>query len=221
VSSGINEKINSAATISRYNFGYNCRAFNHGIGSNASNDGWDGTPANYTCSIYQNVAVNTEMFHDTQNGPIEQLVNCYNNTYYGQSQLSGGATYVQVFRSGSDANVYNSKNNIWHLTTSSGGGLVYEDAAGAAVSCLDGSGTKNNLYPGTLRWLGGTYTTLATWAAAVGGESGSDTYSPNFVSAGTLTPESYKISGAALTAGDTGGPVGAYITGSEQIGCNF
>jgi hypothetical protein len=221
VSSGINEKINSAATISRYNFGYNCRAFNHGIGTDASNDGWDGTPSSYTCQIYQNVAVNTEMFHDTQNGGIKQVVNCYNNTYYGQSQLSGSATYVQVFRSGSSADVYNNKNNILWLTTSSGGGLAYEDAAGQAVSTLVGGTTNYNLYPGTLRWLGGTYTTLAAWRTAVGGEANSDTTNPNFVSAGTLTPESYKISGAALTASDVGGPVGAYITGSEQIGCDF
>jgi hypothetical protein len=222
------EKINSAATTARWNFIYQVRNAMFALGSDSANTVWDGTPSSYTVNIHNNVAVNVEIWHETDADGfiaaatgLAQITNVYNNTVYGQSPISGNATYWTAFRDGCDADVYNAKNNIFHLTTSSGGGLVHENTAGKAVSCINGATTNYNLYPGTLRWLSGTYTTLAAWRTATGGEANSATTNPNFVSAGTLTPESYKISGAALTAGDTGGPVGAYITQSETIGCGY
>jgi hypothetical protein len=215
--SGFFSKSNSKDNVVRYNFGYSSISFVHGIGAAT---GWSGgTIGDSVNNVYQNVAVNCTFFNDSNEQCLQQ-VHLYNNTYYGQSPNS--ATYVLTFRPPVTSNVFDYKNNIFWLTTSSGGGLVYDEGSGAnAISCINGATTNYNLYPGTLRWANGTYTTLAAWRTAVGGEANSATTNPNFVSAGTLTAESYKISGAALTASDVGGPVGAYITGSEQIGCDF
>jgi hypothetical protein len=211
------EKSNSAATIVRYNFANGARSLTQGLGSNYANGTWQGTPANYTGEIHHNIVLNAEKFHDTGDGEYAQIVNEYNNTYYGS--FSGG-TYVQTFRAaGSDSNTRNSKNNIWHLTSSSGGGLVY-DPDGSAISVLNGATSNYNNYPGTLRWMSGTYTTITNWRNACGCDQLATTSSPGFANAGGTTPADY-VTSNLLTAGDDGGPVGAWDTGVTQIGIDW
>jgi hypothetical protein len=224
--SGFGEKINSAASTVRYNFFHTLNIAINAVGSDSNNFGWDGTPSSYTAYIHNNVAVNVTIFHETDAGGfapstgLAQVTHVYNNTIYGQSAISGNATYWITYRDAGDADLYNFKNNIMHLTTSSGSGMAHQNTAGKAASQINATTTNYNLYPGTLRWLG-SITTLVGWRTECGGEAQSDTTNPNFVSAGTLTPESYKISGAALTAGEGGTACGAYITQSEQIGVDF
>lgn len=57
---------------------------------------------------------------------------------------------------------------------------------------------------------------LAAWQSATGMDANSQVANPNFANAGA---ENYRLTtGAALTASSTGGPVGCYITGTEEIG---
>jgi hypothetical protein len=58
---------------------------------------------------------------------------------------------------------------------------------------------------------------LAAWRTAMSDEANSQGANPSFVNAGA---GNYRLAGgsAALTAGNTGGPCGCYITGSEEIG---
>jgi hypothetical protein len=205
------EKSNSAATTIRYCFAHTLRCFANTVGSKYANGTWQGTPSNYTCYIHHNIVVGAEKFHDEEMGDNlhGQHVQEYNNTYYGS--YSGG-TYIQAYR-GTDADLWDSKNNIWHLTSSSGGGLVYNSTT--AINTMD-----YNAYPGTLRWLSGTYTTLGTWSAATGFDTHSVTTSAGFANAGGTTPEDYVTSGLQ-TQGDDGGPLGAWDTGVTQIGVNW
>jgi hypothetical protein len=211
--SGIFEKSNSASTTVRYNFANNVNCFAHGVGSRYANTTWQGTPSAFTCYIHNNIVIHSQFFHNNENGPLGQITQEYNNTYYGQF---GSGTYIQTFRPGSDADVWNSKNNIWHLTHASGGGLMYTES-GTPPSSVN---TMNyNAYPGTLRWLSGTYTTLGGWQAT-GFDTNSVTTSAGFANAGGTTPEDYVTSGLQ-TQGDDGGPLGAWDTGVTQIGIDW
>ena len=97
----------------------------------------------------------------------------------------------------------------------------------AAMALLD-----YNFYPASPRFqlVSTGYTTLSAWRTATGKEAGSQTGTPVFALTGSDAAR-FKLSNngqAALTAGRVGGassgtvvPVGAYITGTEQIGCDF
>ena len=74
--------------------------------------------------------------------------------------------------------------------------------------------------PTALRWygdaLGELVTSLADWRTETGQEANSIDSDPEFVGGGD-----YRLANnaqAALTASSTGGPVGCYVTGSEEIG---
>jgi hypothetical protein len=219
-----NEKINSAASIVRYNLCHTVNVCNNAVGSDSNNFGWDGTPSSFTAEIHHNIAVNVAIWHDTDAGGfagptgLAQVTNVYNNTVYGLSAISGNNNWWTTFRDGGDADLYHAKNNIYWLTGSAGGGLVHENTAGKAFSQIHEATTIRNWYPGTLRWLSGTYTTLANWQAACSCDANAATTNPNFASAGGTDPDDYVGSGTMLTAADDGGPVGAWDTGVTQIG---
>lgn len=100
---------------------------------------------------------------------------------------------------------------------------------GANARPLYNSGTRTANYPtlsynrywsstGTPAWnkLSVNYNTIGDWQTSGAIESNSSYGDPSFVSRGT----DWKLSGSsdALTASSTGGPVGCYLTGSEEIG---
>ena len=76
--------------------------------------------------------------------------------------------------------------------------------------------------PTTIRWYGNangdSYTSLSSWQTETSQEANSITSDPEFTNIGTGDYTLAANSQAALTASSTGGPVGCYVTGSEEIG---
>lgn len=212
------EKSNSAGTTVRYCYGYSLYQMINGVGSNYANGTWRGTPSSYTCYIYQNLCRDSVVFFESHsNGdPTDQNVQFYNNTFY-TTQDSFNA---MSWRGSSAGRITCRDSIIYHETGTAGYGDIRFTDSSSLASSLD-----YMLYPGTLKFtspLGGSpHTTLASWRSASGFDANSATTNPSFANKGGTAATDYKISGAALTASSTAGPVGCYITGAETIGCNF
>lgn len=117
-------------------------------------------------------------------------------------------------RNATGANDLAFTNNI-----SSNPGASGENFNAGDVSSHTAWSADYNLYYARERWSynSSSYTTLANWRTAISDEANSSLQDPLFVSVGTYDFH-LQAGSPALTASSTGGPVGAYITGSETIG---
>lgn len=162
--------------------------------------------------IYQNLIVNsgfaTEMANDGGGG---DAIRIFNNTIVDFAYSALVVADVQTTSA-----FYN---NICYRSSSSSAEFVNGDGISMAtgVSPLD----YNFYYEagGAPAWSnnGVVYNSLEAWRTAMGSpkETHSSVTDPLFVGSG-----SYKLQGGspALTASSTGGPIGCYITGTEEIG---
>lgn len=172
--------------------------------------------------IYQNLMVGVSMAFefDDSSGPVGEVdpharfrvfkntvVNAVdNNTYWANKRQAASALY----------------DNIFYQHTS--GSVPFNSIEGSPMPAGTISPFDYNLYyenGGTVTFshnTGSSLANLSAWIAVSGeGAHSSATTSPGFVSAGT---GNYRLAGgsAALTFSSTGGPVGAYQTGSETMG---
>lgn len=107
-----------------------------------------------------------------------------------------------------------------NLSTNPGGtSSSYEVFAGGDATSHTAWSSNYNLYYGQDRWTFNStaYTTLANWRTAISDEANSSVQDPLYVNAAS-NDFHLQAGSPALTASSTGGPVGAYITGSETIG---
>lgn len=216
------EKSNSAGTIFRKNFAHDMYQMTEGIGSRYANGTWQGTPSAYTPAIYQNLGLNLQEFVDNTADDIAQTLSVYNNTF---RSANASITGISIFR-GSLTGRLSFHSNIQVVAGGVGSGyghLYFSDTDQVATLC------DYNVYRNSLKWNAGNrggspYSSLASWQASGGGfDSHSITSDPSFVNDGGTSAADYKLNGGspALTAGQSGGPCGCYITGSETIGADF
>lgn len=178
--------------------------------------------------IYQNLGVgNSQNFRGDPAGDGPSEVHVYNNTFV--NAIANGGSHDAVFWmegavSPSGNEFYN--NIVVNLSSSStvNLGLVQVTTPGTAFAIYD-----YNMYwnAGSTLYFGdnqdddtsGSWMQLAAWRTYLTGtaESHSTDDDPEFVSSGT---GNYKLGVAspARTAGNTGGVIGAYITGTEEMG---
>jgi len=150
----------------------------------------------------------------------DHMANVHHNTIVGITGVSsdGGAGLV-VLGGLADVDVLDFNNNIVATFSNANSGAIVTADSGSTT--LIQSCNYNMFWNGgsTLRFSheSGAAIALAAWTAANGFDANSTTDDPEFTNAGagdyTLAPGS-----PALTASSTSGPIGCYVTGSEEIG---
>jgi len=195
-------------TIYRNNFGRNCYATFFDIASSGDtgyNDGWE---------VYQNIGVDCNTLFYSYDG--SRNISIYNNSFYGTqfmhkpdyspnptvedrnfkifNNLFVGNYYMAVERSSVD----------WSYL------LEYSDYNRGQANTTWGWSYNGNM-------------SLATWRTTTGKDTSSSDTTPNFVNAGGHTPEDYKRSSYPTDGrgGEYSNVMGAYITGTEEMGCDF
>lgn len=216
---GLYLKNSNTNNIVRYNYFYN----NSRAGFHTASGG-----SSSTTNVYQNIFVGNNTAHatgETGEGGISLNanhtgINIYNNTFYNNY-------YSDIKKNLYDSTVtFSSWNNIHYNAQ------TYKIAFPNGATSLGASllYCNYNNYYGTGAWIknGTTYSSLATWAAAAvtNGVSGAEAHSvatdPGFLngSGHFNTPTDFKRS--SYMANGRGGSystvMGAYITGTEEIG---
>lgn len=138
----------------------------------------------------------------------------YNNTFIGGGDEVQGVVYVEGTIDGEGCEFYN---NIVATMVDSTSRAVWSDFDLSAFARWDYNRYYENGNTIQYHHPGGTVSGLAAWQSGSGRDAHSSEGTPGFVNAAT---GDYHLAGgsACLTAGDTGGPIGAYITGDEVIG---
>lgn len=140
----------------------------------------------------------------------------------GVSPMGPGGLYFGLGAVNYDGSVY--RNNLIYIKSGSHAGLTFvqRDGSQTYTSWSDITFNYNHYYDAggspTNRWKdeGSSYSTLDAWNDA--NKDANSTYSdPQFVDAAN-NDYRLQVGSPALTSGNTGGPVGCYITGSENIG---
>lgn len=162
-----------------------------------------------TSTISQNIVRNCSSYGLILSGDVSSLYNVIvsNNTINACGLNLG-------IRNAVGAN----QSFINNLSTNPGSGSNEVFHAGDATSLASWS-SDYEMYYGQNRWSYNStaYTTLANWRTAISDDTNSSVQDPLYVNAGTYDFH-LQVGSPALTASSTGGPVGAYITGSETIG---
>jgi hypothetical protein len=163
-------------------------------------------------NIYQNIVRDCIDRGLTLTGDVSSLYNVavYNNTIDGctlnmgiRNAVGGGLSFT---------------NNL--VTNPGGVSSSYESFSGGEATAKGAVWSIDyNMYYGQDRWSynGAAYTTIGTWRTAVSDETHSSVQDPLYVNAGS---NNFHLQGGspALTASNSGGPIGAYIIGNETIG---
>ena len=180
--------------------------------------------------VYQNLAVGCiQAWRADPAGEGPNHCRVFNNTFVDSVQTGGlGLPHEAViwFEGSVAPSGHEFYNNIVANTSTSStvnlGCIQMTTAITTAFSVID----YNNYYNGggSLYFsdnqdndVSGDWMSFASWQTFVSDEANSITSNPSFVNAGAGNYR-LNVGSAALTAGSTGGPVGCYITGSEEIG---
>jgi len=157
-------------------------------------------------SVYQNIIRDSTNYGINIAGGAKNI-SIYNNT------LDNNASGIGFSGDADDYGVTNHviRNNIITTSTEAIG-------AGDIGSLADVTINYNHYYNFTRFTVhGNIFSTIASWRTETGKEANSATSNPQYVNSGGdnfhLSPGS-----PALRSSDTGGPVGAYLTGNEVIG---
>lgn len=149
-------------------------------------------------------------------GSANRYFNVHHNTFIGavNSSNMNGVVVVDNIASLGDGDQF--ANNIVAIMSASSELLVNTAIAVTGFAAWD----YNRYYSGGSSpqfFLGSTRDGLAAWQSASSRDTNSTAGDPQFVNAGA---GNYKLAGGSpcLTASSTGGPIGCYITGSEEIG---
>lgn len=172
--------------------------------------------------IYQNIIIDGGIFKGGNVREGSPNMKIYNNTFIGDVYWDDTSDYAWHFH------YYNNATDDWewynnlHVSKHSNTRVVVWDGTGNNWANFDynlywyygiGSYTPTYIYEGTTRdWT--------WWRANIGDTNSTYTTDPEFINLTGDENGDYHLSGGsgALTASDVSGPVGAYITGNEQIG---
>lgn len=202
---GIYLKGESAFVQHSYTVRYN-NIYSNAWGMYVTN--FSGSQESHRSLIYQNIVRDNTARGISVAGDVSVMnyVTVYNNTI-DNSLLNIGPRYV-----GSGIT-----NLIFRDNLSTNGSELF--AAGDTNSLTGWTTDYNLYYASSPYWTydGDGYSSIATWRAAISGDANSSVADPQYVD---RAEKDYRVSvgSPALTASSTGGPVGAYITGSEAIG---
>lgn len=217
-----------------------CGTFVKGPGGNGGNDGVirfcdfkDNTPGGAACvevndaartgvDIYQNIMVGgrAAFSMDWSSGNNKRVL-LRNNVMLNTTGDIGDAGGVISFDGITVEDQVRVRDNIiaHRLDTGNGRGLIFLNTC-RLDRMAQWDWNYYHMLSGSPRfrhWAGGNndYTSLSAWVAYWGGNADSHSqYGGNpFVADGN-----YRVTGAALTASSVGGPVGAYLSGNEEIG---
>ena len=194
-SKGSNAEVTNEDNIFRYN-----------LISGMSRAGMTLGPSAVTTQVYQNIVYDSAWGITSRELP---LLVFSNNTIVNSSQSTWG--FIRVYTATESSQFLN---NLM-VYSPSGYGSSGVTSPGTIVS-------DNNMYFGitaNYHWNdeGGGNQSFAYWQSTWGKDANSSYADPLFVD---NTAHNYHLQAGspALTASDTGGPVGAYITGTETIG---
>ena len=143
-------------------------------------------------------------------------LNFHHNTIVINSTNTGFQIEPTIFIVTSDF-----KDNIIYGSAGATGYMIQSVGASVNWSWADWTMNYNNYYNGgTLTFVdddGSTVSGIANWRTTSGEDANTITTDPQFVDAANFN---FKLNAGspALTASSTGGPVGCYITGDEEIG---
>lgn len=196
----------------------NCFIYNNTLSGIQSNN----QDLGHNISIHNNVIINNNSGAASEYGGIVGNVlmegwSIYNNTFYGNG-------YTDIAMRWDSSNDYSMWNNIHSRSSSFFYRSGATDSTGAAMASVVTLSDYNNFYgAASFKSVGTTYANLAAFTAALGYDVNSVTINPNFINAGGTTAADYKRS--SYPANGRGGAyaavMGAYVTGSEQIGVNW
>lgn len=111
------------------------------------------------------------------------------------------------------------RDSIFEILTACAGHMIDAGGSNAWATAMDHNGYFDGDSSYSWSFNGGTQTSVATWAAALGvTETGSSIISDPFLSRTAGSANYYKISGTALTMSSTNGEIGAYGATTETIG---
>lgn len=180
--------------------------------------------------IYQNLAVACcSALRGDPAGIGPSRLRCFNNTVVNsiEDPASGfGYGHACLYREGAAASTDNAfyNNIVANLATAGTIALLMVEAADpdGSMGLIDYNVYWNNgsslYFAGDINdTIPGSAMNLAAWRTFIDGEANSIDDNPDFVNAGTGDYH-LQVGSPALTAGNTGGPCGCYITGSEEIG---
>lgn len=180
-----------------------------------------------TNDVYQNLFIDCAQAFAIDAGPDRAgqiTMNYYNNTVV---MATGPSGYACWWEDGNGCDLSSScvfKDNIVYGRSGFTGRLVAAVNTETLWNWSDWL-LNNNCYfvegGGTLTFVdknGSNVTGIANWRTVTSDEANSITSDPQFVSAASDNFRLASNGQAALTASSTGGPVGCYITGTEEIG---
>jgi hypothetical protein len=191
----------------RYNFGTGAYCGWFGIANSAD------TNYNENWSVYQNIILGDVFFY-SYNGARDHSV--YNNTFVGTEFLHRPDYPGEVVR---DRN-FKIFNNLFVTNYY----IAREISVPDWPSFLEYSDYNRATVNTAWGWTYGVTTaTLPQWRTLTGKDGSSSATAPNFVNLGGTTPEDYKRTSYPTDGrgGSYSNVMGAYISGSERIGCDF
>lgn len=180
---------------------------------------------NQSVTYLQNlvIALDVGFLFENQDGTLSPVTATNNTVVLTNASAPAGDRAGFYFRSGInyDGSVY--RDNLVYIKSGANSALrlVERDSPQPNTGWADITFNYNHYYDAdsTPTWseLGTTYTSLAAWQAAVAGDANSTYSDPLFTNVAT---NDFTLQGGspARTSSSTGGPVGCYITGSENIG---
>jgi|JI10StandDraft_1071094.scaffolds.fasta_scaffold10523_2 hypothetical protein len=177
-------------------------------------------------NIYQNLGVgNSQNFRGDPAGEGPSEVHVYNNTFV-DTISSGNAHDAVIWMEGSVSSTGNEFYNNIVANTSASSTVNLHTVQVASPSTAFAIIDYNNYYnAGSTLYFSdnqdndtsGSWMQLTAWRTHTGDETNSITTDPSFVNA---AGGNYRLNtgSAARTAGNTGGVIGAFITGNEEMG---